>query len=101
MRVLPANGQGLVDLHILAGFDAAATKDALARIVTLKRICRIDFVGLRLERNLLMLDGKEPGGVMNRAGAVIIVTHGAIEQVIAQNLIESFSLGSNRAGRFR
>src|SRR5882672_182798 len=83
MRIFPANRKRLVDLDILASLDAAATKDALIWIVAVKWVRVVHFVRLRLERNLLMLDGHQPGRVVDRAIAVIIVAHRAVEHVIA------------------
>ena len=46
-----------------------------------------------------MLDGEEFGGVMNGAVAVVIVAHGAVEHVVAQNAVEGFALRRVRARR--
>jgi hypothetical protein len=47
--ILPADGQGFVDLDILAGFDAAAAQNALIGIVAVERIGVIHFVRLGFE----------------------------------------------------
>src|SRR5437868_6912210 len=95
MWVLPVNRQCLVDLHILTSLDATTAKNALVRIVSVKWVRIIDFIRLRLERNLLMLDGEKFGGVVNGAVAVVIVTDGAVEHVVAQDLVESLPLSSH------
>ena len=55
-RILPIDRKSLVHFDILAGLHATAAKNALIRIVTIKRIGRVDFVRLGLEGNFLMLD---------------------------------------------
>src|ERR1700675_2728154 len=57
MRIVPVDGKRLVHFDVLTGFHAAAAQDALVRIVTIERICVVDFVRLGLERDLLVLDG--------------------------------------------
>ncbi len=56
VRILPIDGEGLVHFEVLTGLYTAPAKDALIRIVTVKGICIVDFVGLVLERNLLVLN---------------------------------------------
>ena len=36
--LFPVDGEGLVDLHILAGFDAAAAEDALVGVVAVEGV---------------------------------------------------------------
>ena len=47
--VFPIDRKRFIHLEVLAGFDAAATKDALIRIVTIKGIRIVDFVWLECE----------------------------------------------------
>src|SRR5437879_1525347 len=86
VRILPTNRERLVDLNVLAGFDAAAAEDALIGIVPIKGIGRIDRVRFVFEGSVLMLDSKELGGVMDRAVPVVIIADGAVKLVIAENL---------------
>jgi hypothetical protein len=44
-----------------------------------------------------MFDGEKPGGVMDRAVAVIVVAHRAVEHVIAENPVERFPLSRDRS----
>ena len=101
VRIFPANGQGLVDLNVLAGLDTATAKNALVGIVAIKWICRVHFVGLCPEWDGLVLDAEKLGGVMDRAVAVIIVADGAVEQVIAENPVERFPLSGLCPGGLR
>src|SRR5438309_9914306 len=85
MRILPPYRKRLVDFNILASLDATSAENALIRVVSVKRVRVVHFVRLRLERNLLMLNGHLPGRVMHRAIAVVIVADGAVEHVISQD----------------
>lgn len=100
MRVLPADRQGLVHLDILAGLDAAAAKDALIRIITIKRIRRVHRVGLGLEGNLLVLNREEFRRVMHLAVSVVIVADGAVKEMVTENPVEGFPLRGRRSDRF-
>ncbi len=90
MWILPADGQSFVDLEILAGLDAAAAENTLIGIVTVERVGVIDLVGLGLEWQALVLDAQHLRGVVHCAVAVVVVAHGAIQEVIAQNAVERF-----------
>jgi hypothetical protein len=57
MWVLPINRERFVYLQVLAGFDAAAAENALIRVVSIERVCVVDFVGFGPEGNVLMFDG--------------------------------------------
>ena len=92
MRIFPVDGQRLVDLQVLAGLHAAAAQNALVGIVAVERIAVVDFVGLGLERDMLVLDGEQFGGVVDRAVAVVVVADGAVEHVIAENAVERLVL---------
>src|SRR5216683_5302934 len=97
MRIFPADRKRLVDLDILTSLDAAATKDALIWIVAVKWVRVVHFVRLRLERNLLMLDGHQLGRVVYRAIPVVVVADGAVEHVISENPVECFPLSGDRS----
>src|SRR5258708_32975432 len=97
MRIFPADRKRLVDLYILTSLDAAATKDALIWIVSVKWVRVVHFVRLRLERNLLMLDGHQLGRVVHRAILVVIVADRAVKHVVAQNAVECFPLSGDRS----
>src|ERR1700730_1213749 len=92
MRILPVNGKGFVDLQILAGFDTPAAKNTLLRVVAVERVGMVLFVGLGMIRNGLMLHGQQFFGIVNGAVAVVVVAHGAVENVIAKNPAEGLSL---------
>ena len=100
MRVFPPNRQRFVDLNILARFHATAAKNALIRIITVKRIRRINGIRFRFERDFLMFDGQQFGRVVDRAVAVVIVADGAVQHVIAENPVKGFPLCSHRAAGF-
>src|SRR6266481_1966473 len=87
MRIFPADRQRLVHFDILASLDATPTENALIGIVSVKWVRVIYFVRLRLERNLLMLDGHQLGRVVHRAVPAVIVADGAVEHVIPKNPI--------------
>jgi hypothetical protein len=59
----------------VAGLDAPAAEDALVGIVAVKRVAVVDFVGLRVERDSLVLDGEQLGRVVNG-----VVAHRAVEE---------------------
>ena len=65
VRVFPADGERFVDFQVLAGFHAAAAKDALVGIVAIERIAVVDLVRLRLERDMLVVDLQQSGGVVD------------------------------------
>src|SRR5438445_9830085 len=97
MRIFPADRERIVNLDILASLDAAATKDALIWFVSVKWVRVVHFVRLRLERNLLMLDGHQLGRVVHRAITVVIVAGGAVKHVVAQNAVEGLPLSGDRS----
>ena len=92
MRIFPADAEGLVYLQVLAGFHATPAENALLRIVAIKGIARIDFVGLGLEGDFLMFDFEEDRSVVDGAVAVVIVADRAVEQMIAQDAVEGLTL---------
>src|SRR6266404_4141079 len=98
MRIFPADRERLVDLEILASLDATSAENALIGIVAVKWVRVVHLVRLRLEGNLLMLDGHQLCGVVYRAIPVVVVADGTIEHVISENPIEGFLL---RGQRFR
>src|ERR1700692_2260356 len=100
MRILPVNGKGFVDLQVLAGFDTSAAKNTLLRIVAVERVGVVLFVRLGMIRNGLMLHGQQFLGVVNGAISVVVVAHGAIENVIAENSTEGLLLGRRGLRRF-
>jgi len=92
MVVVPVNGESFVDFDVLAGFDAAAAEQALAGVVAIERIAVVDFKGLGLEGNFLVLDGQHFGGVVDGAVAVVVVADGAIEHVVFEEAVEGLAL---------
>jgi hypothetical protein len=56
--IFPINGKRFIHLDVLAGLNAAATQDALIRIVPVERIGVINLIRLRSKRDTLMLNGK-------------------------------------------
>src|SRR4051812_7352795 len=88
MWVFPADREGLIHLNVLAGLNAAPTKDALVWIVAIKWIRRVDLVRFGFEWDFLVLNGQELRGVMDGAVAVIVVADGAVEHVVAENPVE-------------
>ena len=97
MWIFPADRKRLVDFNILASLHATSAENALIRIVSVKWVRVIDFVRLRLERNLLVLDGQQLGRVVHRAIPVVIVADRAVKHVIAENPVERFPLSGDRS----
>ena len=97
---LPVDGEGFVDLHVLAGLDAAAAEDALVGIVTIEGVGVVLLVGLGKEGPRLVLHRELADGVVDGAVAVVVVADGAVEVVIVENAIEGFALGHVGAGAF-
>ena len=89
MFVFPSDGKSLIYLDVLAGFNAPSAEDALARIVSVKRIGGIDLVRFLPERDALMLHVEKGRRVVDCTVAIVIVTDCAIEIVIRENVIES------------
>jgi hypothetical protein len=56
MGVFPINREGLIHFQVLAGLNAAATENALIRIVAIERISTVNLVGFGTKRDVLMLD---------------------------------------------
>src|SRR5713101_1530421 len=94
MRILPVNREGLIHLHVLAGFDAAAAKNALLRVVAVEGVRMILFIRLGMIQNRLMFDAQQSFRVVNGAVSVVVVAHGTVEHVIAENPIKRLSLRS-------
>ena len=95
MRILPVNRKGFIHLHVLAGFDTSAAKNALLRVVAVEGVRMILFVGLGMIRNRLMFDAQQSFRVVNSTVSVIVVAYGAVENVIAKNPIKRLSLRSS------
>jgi hypothetical protein len=98
MRILPVNRKGFIHLHVLAGFDTSAAKNALLRVVAVEGVGMILFVGLGMIRNRLMFDAQQSFRVVNGAVPVVVVAYGAVENMIGENAIKRLSLRS--AGLF-
>src|SRR6266849_3880481 len=96
MRILPTDGERLIYLQILAGFDAPAAQNTLAGVVTVKRIAIVDFVCFWFKRITLVLHAEHLRCVVNRAVSVIVVAYSAVEFVIAQNAVERLGPRSGR-----
>src|SRR5713226_3759614 len=92
MRILPVNRKSFIHLYVLAGFHTSATKNALLRVVAVEGVRMVLFVRLGMIRNRLMFDPQQSLRVVNCAVSVVVVTHGAVENVIAQNPIKRLSL---------
>ncbi len=90
---LPVDGEGLVDLHVLAGLDAAAAEDALIGIVAVEGIGMILLVRLAAEGPRLVLHVEVFDSVVDGAVAVVVVANGAVKVVILKDAIEGFALG--------
>src|ERR1700730_14513585 len=92
MRILPVDGEGFVDFDVLTGLDTAATKNALVRIIPVKRIGGVNLVGLLREWDLLMIHREHFGGVMHRAVAVVVVADRAVKHMVFEQTVEAFPL---------
>src|SRR3984893_18449853 len=92
MSILPVDRKGLIDLNVLAGFDASAAKNALLRVVAVERVRVILFVRLGMKRNRLMFNAQQSFGFVNSAVSVVVVAHGAVENMIAENAVKRLPL---------
>jgi hypothetical protein len=101
VRVFPVDRERFIYLKVLAGLNAAATKNALIGIVAIERIRIVNFVRLGTKGDLLMLDTQQPGGVMDRAVSITVVADSAIQKMIAKNAIECFALRLRSRRRIR
>src|SRR5712692_6201820 len=88
MRILPADGESLVYLQILAGLDAATAQNTLVGIVAVEGIGVVYLVRLGLEWQALVLDCHHLRGVVDHAVAVVVVADRAIEKVIPQDAVK-------------
>jgi hypothetical protein len=97
--VFPIDGQRFIYLKVLAGFDAAATEDALIGIVPVKRIRIVDFVGFGVKREILMFDCQQFRRVVDRTVTVAVVAYSAVKEMVTENTIKRFSLRVTRCFR--
>ncbi len=88
MRGLPVDGEGLVDLHVLAGLDAAAAEDALVGIIPIEGIGHVLLVWFGSVLARLVLYVEFGGGVVDGAVLVVVVADRAIEHVVLQDAVE-------------
>ncbi len=101
MLQFPADRKRFIHLHGLAGLNALAAQNALARIVAVEGIGHIHFIGLGLELMLLVLDIQGQRRVVYPAVLVVVIAYRAIEHVIAKNHIEGFRARILGSLRFR
>src|ERR1035441_4532138 len=80
MFIFPANRQRFVHLQILASLHATPAQNALAGIVAIEGVGVVDGIRFRLERNLLMFDAQQLGGVVDSAVAVVVVANRAVDR---------------------
>ena len=92
MWILSVDGEGFVDFDVLTGLDTAATKNALVRIIPVKRIGGVNLVGLVREWDLLMIHREHFSGVMHRAVAVVVVADRAVKHMVFEQTVEAFPL---------
>ena len=90
---VPVDGEGFVDLHVLAGFDAAAAEDALLRVVAIEGVGAVLLVGLGRVGGGLVFYVEVCGGVVDGAVLVVVIADGAVEEMVAEDAIEGFALG--------
>jgi hypothetical protein len=100
MWILPVDGERFVDFDVLAGLDTAATKDALVRIVPVKRVRGVDLVRLLGEWDFLMIHREHLGRVVHRAVAVIVVADRAVKHMVLEQTVEGFALRGVSPGGF-
>ena len=96
MLRLPVDGERFIHLIVLACLDTTAAEDALVRIVAIKRIGVVLFVGLGFVGVLLVFYLQIASCVVHGAVAVTVVADRAVEHVIAEDDIKSFMLGGFR-----
>ncbi len=90
---LPVDGEGFVDLDVLAGFDATAAEDALVGVVAVEGVGVVLLVGLVFELAALVLYVEDGSGVVDGAVVVVVIADGAVEHVVLQDAVEGFALG--------
>src|SRR5208283_4654391 len=95
------DGERFVHLDVLARLYAAAAKEALARIVAVKGIGRVNFIWFGLERIFLMLHREHLCRVMDDTIAVVIVADRTVKHVVLEQTVESLTLRGIGPGRLR
>ena len=93
MGRLPVDGQGLVDLDVLAGLDTSSAQDALIGVVAVEGVGVVLRIGLVLEWPRLVLYIEAGGCVVDGAILVIVIADRAVEVVVLEDAVEGFALG--------
>ncbi len=93
MGALPIDGEGLVDLDVLAGFDAATAEDALVGVVAIEGVGHVLLVRFGSVGSVLVFYIEVFGGVMDSAVLVVVVADGAVEHVVLEDAVEGLALG--------
>ncbi len=88
----PVDGEGFVDLNILAGLHAAAAEDALVGIVAIEGVGAVLLVGLGLVGDGLMLYVEVCAGVVDGAVFVVVIADRAVELVVDEDAIVGLAL---------
>ena len=99
MFALPVDRERLVDLHVLAGLDAAAAENALVGIVAVEGVGVVLRVGLGREGAGLVLYVELCGRVVDGAVPVVVVADGAVEIVVLEDAVEGLALRDVGAAR--
>ena len=95
MRILPVDRKRFIHLDVLARLDASAAKNALLRVVAVEGVGMILFVRLGMIGNPLMFDCQQLFRGVDSAVSVVVVAHGAVENVIAKNPVKRLPLGGS------
>ena len=88
----PVDGEGFVDLDVLAGFDASAAEDALVGIVAIEGVGAVLLVGLLFVGDGLVLYVEVSTGVVDGAVLVVVVADSAVELMVDEDAIVGFAL---------
>src|ERR1700733_4171406 len=92
MFALPIDRKCLIHLNVLARFNTTPTQNALVWVVAVERIRHVLLIGLRHIRPRLVLYVEFCGRVVDRAIAIVVVAHGAVQHVVLQNAVERLAL---------
>jgi hypothetical protein len=89
---LPVDGEGLVHLDVLTGLHTPPAENALIRIVAIERVGEVLLVRLGPELADLVLHIEISCSIVDRAVVIIVVAHGAVEQMVLKDPVKRLPL---------
>ncbi len=93
MVALPVDGEGFVDLYVLAGLDTAAAEDALVGVVAVEGVGVVLGVGFGGVGADLVFYVENGSGVVDGAVLVVVVADRTVEHVVLEDAVEGLALG--------